>query len=156
MPPRPEGAPGGLTLRCTTVHGFCGVWGLLAVGLLSKKVYVAEIYSWEIDDPALSWGVFYGSNGRLLACQLVGILAIAAWAALLTGGMFAALRRAGLLRISEAEEVRGLDVSHHGGTAYAVSSMDLEKALPAAARRVRTRRPPPAPPGTNGAGDRCA
>ena len=69
--------------------------------------------------------------------------------------MFAALRRAGLLRISEAEEVRGLDVSHHGGTAYAVSSMDLEKALPAAARRVRTRRPP-APPGTNGAGDRCA
>ena len=67
------------------------------------------------------YGLFYpGGGGRLLASQVIGIIAIAAWVCGLTGLLFFVLKRFRVLRISEEDEHRGLDASKHGGSAYNV------------------------------------
>jgi ammonium transporter, Amt family len=59
-----------------------------------------------------------GGGGRLLGCAIVVILAITAWVLGHMFPFFYAMKAAGLLRVDEAEEKAGLDVSHHGGSAY--------------------------------------
>jgi Amt family ammonium transporter len=100
-------------LSAAPMHAFGGAWGIFFTGLLAKKEYVMEAYS-----RAPYYGVFYGSNGQLLASQLIGIITIAAWVVGLSGMLFFALKMLGCLRISEEDEHRGLDVSKHGGSAY--------------------------------------
>ena len=43
--------------------------GVIFPGLLAKKEYVSSVYGVAMDDPAMTYGVFYGSNGRLLALR---------------------------------------------------------------------------------------
>jgi Amt family ammonium transporter len=65
------------------------------------------------------WGAFYpGGGGRLLACQIVGVITIAAWVMVQAGLLFFVLRKLNMLRIPPEEEQMGLDVSKHGGAAY--------------------------------------
>ena len=84
-----------------SVHGMCGIWGVLAVGFFNTTD-----------------GVFYGGNGKLLGWQTAGVLSICAW----SGGimlLFAfILNRFNLLRVSEEVEEKGLDFTEHGGDAY--------------------------------------
>lgn len=64
-----------------------------------------------------------GGDGRLLACAVVGCLAIIAWVLVHMLPFFYVMRIAGLLRVDAAEEMSGLDVSHHGGSAYEGGTM---------------------------------
>jgi hypothetical protein len=65
------------------------------------------------------YGALYpGGGGRLLACQLIGIVTVAAWVVVHAGILFVILRKFGMLRIPPEEEQMGLDVSKHGGAAY--------------------------------------
>lgn len=76
-----------------SVHLVCGIWGTLAVGLFSPD--------------------------HSLGPQLVGVAATGALcfpAALL---MFSGLKATVGLRVSEVEELRGLDITEHGMEAYA-------------------------------------
>lgn len=59
-----------------------------------------------------------GGDGRLLAAAVVGAIAILAWTMVHMVPFFFVLKIAGLLRVDAAEEMSGLDVSHHGGSAY--------------------------------------
>ncbi len=93
-----------------SVHGVCGVWGTLAVGLFARY-----------DDAFLgreNAGLFYGGGGWQLLVQLVFVLIILAWTLATTGTLFALLKRFGVLRVPPAEEARGLDLSEHGAGAY--------------------------------------
>jgi Amt family ammonium transporter len=94
------------------VHGCCGMWATLAVGLLTAPQYSEEVYN-----DTLCYGAFYGS-GCLLGIQIAGIVAVASWTSTLAGMLFFGLRFAGWLRVPVDEEIMGLDVSHHGGAAY--------------------------------------
>eukprot|EP00873_Tetraselmis_striata_P023071 jgi/Tetstr1/443335/TSEL_031350.t1 len=96
------------------VHFFCGAWGVLAVGLFSTEDYMG----------GGTWGLLFGGGGLQLGIQLAGLVAIAAWSAIISWAMFKMLARAHLLRVIEQDEVAGLDVSHHGGPAYHV---DMEQ-----------------------------
>ena len=57
-------------------------------------------------------------NGRMLATAVIAILATAAWTLVHMVPFFYVMRAAGLLRVGEEEELLGLDMSHHGGSAY--------------------------------------
>ncbi|KAG2494365.1 hypothetical protein HYH03_007422 [Edaphochlamys debaryana] len=96
------------------MHGLCGAWGVVIVGLLAKQEYVQQAYVRD-DYP---YGLFYGGGGKLLASQVIGILAIGGWVMGTMGPFFLAFRAAGALRISAEDEHTGLDVSKHGGSAY--------------------------------------
>jgi Amt family ammonium transporter len=82
------------------VHGLCGVWGCMAIGILPNTHL-------EGPEPATSFGT-----------QLTGTLAICAWSFVTMLVLFSILKATGILRVSEAEEQKGLDISEHGMQAY--------------------------------------
>jgi len=93
-----------------SVHGVCGFWGTLAVGLFARY-----------DDGYLGRdeaGLFFGGGAQQLVVQLVLGAVVAAWVLVTTGVLFAVLRRFGLLRVSPQEEALGLDLTEHGIGAY--------------------------------------
>ncbi|KAG2434358.1 hypothetical protein HYH02_012374 [Chlamydomonas schloesseri] len=96
------------------MHGFCGAWGVLFVGLLAKQEYIQQAYVRD----SYPYGLFYGGGGLLLASQVIGILSIGGWVLGTMGPFFLAFKAAGSLRISAEDEHTGLDVSKHGGSAY--------------------------------------
>ena len=84
-----------------SVHGICGIWGVLAVAIFDT-----------------SDGLFYGGGTSLFGPQLIGILAIAAWAYGTSFLVFKVIDSTVGLRVTAEEEVAGLDASEHGTTAY--------------------------------------
>ncbi|CAA7390586.1 unnamed protein product [Spirodela intermedia] len=102
-------------LEAAQLHGGCGTWGLIFTALFAKERYVNEVYPGH---PGRPYGLFMGGGGRLLAAQLVQILVIAGWVSATMGPLFLLLRRFGLLRISDDDEMAGMDLTRHGGFAY--------------------------------------
>ena len=103
-------------LEAAPLHGFTGAWGVLFAGLMAKPAYVLEVYG-----RGGIGGAFYaasGGTGKLLGANIVGILAIFAWTCGTVGIIFTGLKSTNLLRISVEEEEAGIDISHHGGSAY--------------------------------------
>ena len=91
------------------VHFANGVWGTLAVGLLANP-----------KAPAGLKGLLYTGSFRLFGVQLLGIAAILAWTALTMTLTFTIIKKTVGLRVSEEEEIRGLDSTEHGlPSAYA-------------------------------------
>ncbi|CAG9460414.1 unnamed protein product [Pedinophyceae sp. YPF-701] len=109
-------------LSAAPMHGFCGAWGVFIIGLLAKEDMVADAYGFSDIK-----GAFYGGNGKLLGLQILGIIVIAAWVCFWMSVLFFSLKFAGLLRVSPEEEMAGLDVSKHGGSAYNNDDMKKEK-----------------------------
>ena len=102
----------GSTTRCGAfaVHGACGIWGTLSLGLFAVGNYGSRTSERGI--------LFYGGNANQLVAQVKGsatIIAATAAAGLLL--MFG-LKALGVLRISEASELEGLDIHEHGAPAY--------------------------------------
>ena len=65
-----------------------------------------------------NYGALLGGGGKLLGNQILGIVVITLWVGATIGGLFFALKMAGMLRASAEEEAAGLDESKHGGSAY--------------------------------------
>jgi len=84
-----------------SVHGICGAFGTLMVGLFST-----------------SQGVFYGFGADLLVSQIIGVLSIAAWALGCSALLFFLLKKVNGLRVEKIVEEEGLDVFEHGESAY--------------------------------------
>ncbi len=97
-----------------SVHGVCGAWGTLAVGLFANNdALVSPAAPGEGLD-----GLFYGGGGGLLVDQVVGVVAVFVFVTVTAGALFFALKALNLLRVSPEEEAAGLDLSEHGAPAY--------------------------------------
>jgi Amt family ammonium transporter len=90
------------------VHGVCGAFGTICVGLFARE------------DAEGFWkqGLFYGGGTDQLIAQVIGVAAIAAWVSVCAILLFGALKAAKMLRVSEAEELAGLDIEEHGSAGY--------------------------------------
>ena len=99
-------------LDAFAVHGACGFWGVVAVGL-----FASPDYGYNAEGAA---GLFYGGDlaGVLLGVQLAGLFAQIAWVSVMSLILFFALKAARILRVDAATEEEGMDVSKHGGLAY--------------------------------------
>jgi Amt family ammonium transporter len=89
------------------VHLVNGIWGTLAVGLFAT-----------VAGNTGTVGLFAGGGFTLLIAQIVGIVSIGLWTAVLAGAMFFALKATIGLRVSKEEEEAGLDIGEHGAVAY--------------------------------------
>ena len=101
-------------LDAASVHGACGAWGVIYVGLMANQDFIKEAYTFA--NP--TGGLFQEGKGDLLANGILGIVVISAWTIGLMGIFFFILSKLNMLRIPEEEEEMGLDISHHGGHAY--------------------------------------
>jgi Amt family ammonium transporter len=95
-----------------SVHGVCGAWGTLAVGLFSQASFG------EASGVGAINGFFFGGGIHQLLVQLLGVVAVFVW----TGGstllMFYFIKNSVGLRVSRDEELKGLDIGEHGIDAY--------------------------------------
>ncbi|KAL0718841.1 hypothetical protein Bca4012_068164 [Brassica carinata] len=110
-------------LEAAQLHGGCGAWGLIFVGLFAKEKYMNEVYG---ATPGRPYGLFMGGGGKLLGAQFVQILVIAGWVSATMGTLFFILKKLDLLRISEKDEMAGMDMTRHGGFAYMYYDNDEE------------------------------
>ena len=107
------------------VHMLNGIWGTIAVGLVSTD----SVPGYSLADSAgnTMTGLFYGGGFKLLGIQLLGMGATALWTAVTITVTFLVIKKIFGLRVSEEEEITGLDATEHGlPSAYAgFSIMDI-------------------------------
>ena len=87
------------------VHMMNGIWGTIATGLFATA-----------DAPGNDTviGLFYGGGFRQLGIQLLGFAAVASWTAVTITLAYLGIRAAVGLRVTEEEEIVGLDSTEHG------------------------------------------
>lgn len=85
----------------TSVHLVNGIWGTLAVGLFDQEA-----------------GLFFGGGANQLIAQIMGILTVGLWTVVLSTIFWYALKSVMGLRVTEEEELVGLDIGEHGMEAY--------------------------------------
>jgi len=83
------------------VHGVCGTFGTIAVGIFAEN-----------------GGLLYGGGFSLLGVQTLGVITVSIWGFATTYGLFALLKATVGIRVTEEEEIEGLDMSEHSVRAY--------------------------------------
>jgi len=92
-------------IGAASVHGVAGFWGTIVIGL------------WGVNGEE-AIGLFNGGGSAQFVAQLVGALSYMVWAVVLSFIVFGILKATIGLRVTEEEEIAGLDVSEHGSLAY--------------------------------------
>jgi Amt family ammonium transporter len=88
-----------------SVHGVCGIWGILALGLLADGTYGGVT------------GLLYG-NSAFMVAQVISAVVVFAWAFGMGAIMFLILKATVGIRVSDREQIDGLDIGEHGMCAY--------------------------------------
>lgn len=85
-----------------SVHAINGAWGTIAVGIFGNLETLGNV------------------NSRLgqIGVQSLGVLAVFLWVTITSGIMFLIIKKTMGLRVTEKEELRGLDIGEHGSEAY--------------------------------------
>ncbi|MGM9940463.1 MAG: ammonium transporter [Bulleidia sp.] len=111
------------------VHFMNGIWGTIAVGLFATDTAPSYAIADAVGVPMT--GLFYGGGFRLLGIQLLGVVSVLAWAAVTITITFLVIRAIFGLRVTEEEEIQGLDSTEHGlASAYAgFSIMDVSMSM---------------------------
>lgn len=107
-----------------SVHGVVGAWGVIAIGLFARypDAFVEGKIGVEEYVAGGGSGLIYGGGIEQLVVQVLMVLIIAAWVAITTGVLFFVLKKTIGLRVSEEEEIEGLDVLEHGLPGYGVET----------------------------------
>jgi Amt family ammonium transporter len=104
------------------VHGMCGVWGTLSVGLFASGQFGVPTAD-GADATTVVKGLFYGGGTAQLRAQLIGSLTcVIIVTSIALAFMFAirSIRGSWNLRVSKDGELEGLDLHEHGTPAYHV------------------------------------
>ncbi|MFH0753273.1 MAG: ammonium transporter [Candidatus Omnitrophota bacterium] len=89
-----------------SVHGVCGAFGTLAVGLFAQKAYGG------VD------GLLFGGGTAALTTQFIGVISVFAWVFISALILFGVIKATMGLRVTAEEELKGLDVTEHGMESY--------------------------------------
>jgi len=105
-------------IGAVAVHGFCGIWGTISIGLFGAGLFGLPTTTGADSTTFVITGLFYGGGTKQLMSQVIGsafctVASLGAGLALMYG--VKALR---MLRVSEEGELEGLDVHEHGAPAY--------------------------------------
>jgi ammonium transporter, Amt family len=99
------------------VHGICGIWGTLSLGLFASGQFGAT-GPIAADNSAPLTGLFYGGGFTVLTAQIIGSAAVVSATFVTSLAMFYAINAFGVLRVSREGELQGLDLHEHGIPAY--------------------------------------
>ena len=105
------------------VHGMAGIWGTLACGLFATQDRATSLAVGE-------GGLLTGNGGHQLWVQFYGVAATVGFTFTLSLIVFLAIKYTVGLRVSEADELRGLDISEHGMFGYPERFIDVPYAEP--------------------------
>lgn len=97
-------------------HMFCGLWGVLAVGIFADGTYL------EVS------GLIDGGSSQIVS-QLIGMVAVVAWTAVTSALVFGIIKATMGLRVPEEDEIAGVDVTEHTQIAYPADDVEPTPAL---------------------------
>ena len=90
-----------------SVHGVCGAWGTIAVGFFAQEAYGGTN------------GLLFGGGVTQLVTQLTGVGSVFAWTFGTALLLFGVIKATMGLRVSDPEQLKGLDIEEHGMESYA-------------------------------------
>ena len=96
-----------------SVHGVCGAWGTLAVGLFAQAAYGESSGAGAVN------GLFFGGGTSQLITQLIGVASVFVWVFSAAFIVFYIAKKTMGLRASDEEQLKGLDIGEHGMESYA-------------------------------------
>ncbi|HEY6939541.1 MAG TPA: ammonium transporter [Terriglobales bacterium] len=99
------------------VHGICGIWGTLSLGLFACGKYGAT-GPVTADNSAPLTGLFYGGGMQVLLAQALGSLMITTTTFAVALAVMYVVDALKILRVSREGELYGLDLHEHGISAY--------------------------------------
>ncbi len=91
------------------VHGICGTWGTLALGLFAQD---------KFSPGTTGDGLLFGGSLKLLGTQAIGMISVFSWCMISGFLLFYVIKQLVGLRVNREEELRGLDIDEHGMEAY--------------------------------------
>ncbi|MGG0658450.1 ammonium transporter [Rummeliibacillus pycnus] len=92
-----------------SVHGIPGIWGTLSTGFFATKELAT------VGKP----GLFYGGGLHQLGVQFMGVAVSGIYAFVVSFSILWVMKKVmGGIRVSEEEEIMGLDISEHGSYGY--------------------------------------
>ncbi len=91
------------------VHLSCGVFGTICVGLFAEDQFIPN---------TTGNGLLFGGGMKLLTNQLIGVVAVGLFTFILSYIVWVIIDKTLGVRVSEAEELEGLDIGEHGQVAY--------------------------------------
>ena len=99
------------------VHGICGIWGTLSLGLFACGKY-GSTGQFAPDHSAPLKGLFYGGGTQVLIAQLIGSAIVTFSTFFVAYLVMWVVNKMGVLRVSAEGEQYGLDLHEHGISAY--------------------------------------
>ncbi len=95
-----------------SVHGVAGIWGTLSTGLFASGALIEKFALFGQS------GLFYGGGLHQLGVQAIGVFSAMAYVIVVSGIILYVIKLTIGLRVTEEEEVVGLDLSEHGSYGY--------------------------------------
>lgn len=92
-----------------SAHGLAGIWGVLSCGIFTFPAFVLD---------GQKEGLWYGGGLHQLGTQALATVATFAFVFAISVVVFAGIKATIGIRVSEAEEDAGLDISEHGMYGY--------------------------------------
>ncbi len=96
-----------------SVHGVCGAWGTLSVGLFAQSAYGQSSGIGAVN------GFFFGGGLSQFFTQLLGVGSVFIWVFGTASILFFIIKKTIGLRVSKEDELKGLDITEHGMESYA-------------------------------------
>jgi Amt family ammonium transporter len=101
------------------VHGFCGIWGTLSLGLFASGEFgVTGPTGPDNSTGAVLTGLFYGGGTQVLVAQAIGSACVTVATLVVSFVVMFVINAIGMLRLSKEQEAHGMDLSEHGVSAY--------------------------------------
>ena len=104
-------------IGAVAVHGFCGIWGTLSLGLFATGQYGVPGPT-GADTSAVVEGLLWGGGTDQLVAQLIGSVTVTAIVVGAGLALMYGVKLTGTLRISEEGERQGIDIHEHGAPVY--------------------------------------
>lgn len=98
-----------------SVHGVNGAWGTIAVGLFGQRSI--DLAYWA-EETAIRDGLFFGGGFHQLGIQILGVAVVFVYVFSVMYIFFLLVRATVGLRVSDEEQLEGLDIGEHGNVAY--------------------------------------
>jgi Amt family ammonium transporter len=115
------------------VHGLCGIWGTISLGLFASGQFGAT-GPLGADNSAPLKGLFYGGGTQVLVAQVIGSACVTLATFAVAMVVMFAVNATGTLRLPAEAELYGMDLHEHGISAYpeyVITSLGAPKGLPA-------------------------
>jgi Amt family ammonium transporter len=121
-------------IGAVAVHGFCGIWGTLSLGLFASGQYGIPTPT-GTDTTTVVKGLFFGGGAHQLLSQAIGsatcVIVVFSFS-FVVFKLIKSIRGEWSLRVSQDGELEGLDIHEHGSPAYHVEfGMGMSYTTPA-------------------------